>query len=154
MKKICNFVKIWVIWTLLGETVASYYKDKEFKEKFDNAKGFDKIKVIFNNLIDVNKKFFTELSSVDYNLKYNEFKSKVEENIDHFNKKLDDIKENISNYKEEKISPVLEDIYNKANEFKEKIENEAINLSEKYKLEEKLTEVKEKISKIKENLNK
>lgn len=154
MKKICNFIKVWIIWTIIGETIASYYKDKDFKEKFDNAKGFDKCKAVFNNLISLNKKLFTEVSSVNYTEKYNAFKENIEGHIDEFNKKLDEIKENMDEYKEEKLSPVLEEIYNKANEVKTKIENEVMDFNERYDLEWKLEIIKEKVSDIKSKIKK
>lgn len=154
MKKLCNIVKVWVVAVAFGETVASYYKDKGFKTKLDDAKGFDKCRVVFNNLLDVNKKFFTEVSSVDYNTKYSEVKSNIEHQIDEFNKKLDNIKLNINDYKEEKISPVLEDIYVKATKFKERIETEVVDLKDKYDLDWKLNNVKEKVSNLKEKIQK
>jgi len=154
MKKLCKVVKVTVVAVALGETVASYYKDESFRRKLKNAKGFDKCKTVFNNLFDVNKKFFTEMSSVDYNLQYNELKSKIETNINEFNEKLDDIKSNINDYNEETVKPNLNDMYVKVNEFREKIEDEVISLNEKYKLEEKLEMVKEKISDIKSKMKK
>ena len=154
MKKICNTVKIAVIAVALGETIDSYYKDENFRTKLKKAKGFDKFRIVFDNLIDVNKKFFTEVSSVDYNTRYNELKSNIETNINEFNEKLEDIKSNINDYNEENIKPTLNDMYVKVNEFREKIEDEVVSLSEKYKLEEKLEMVKEKISDIKSKIRK
>ena len=154
MKKMYNTVKVAFVAVALGETIDSYYKDENFRAKLKNAKGFDKCRTVFNNLIDVNKKFFTEVSSVDYNARYNELKSKIETNINEFNEKLEDIKSNINDYNEENIKPTLNDMYTKINEFREKLEDEVVSLNEKYKFEEKLEMVKEKISDIKSKIRK
>jgi len=154
MKNIYSTLKFWIIAIAFGETITSYYKDKDFKTKLDNSEGFDKIKILFDNLFDINKKFIRELSSFDYNLKYNKIKDNIEKSLNEFNEKLDQIKENINNYKEEKISPVLEDIYAKANELKGKIQYETENLNEKYKLAEKLDTIKDKIANLSKKMKK
>ncbi len=150
----CNMVKITVAAIAIGETIGSYYKSNDFRVKLNSSKGFDKVRVVFNNLLDVNKKFFTEASSVDYNARYNDLKLNLEYKINDINLKIDNIKENINDYSEEKLKPTLNDMYIKANEFREKLEDEAVGLNERYKLEEKLDIVKEKISDLKSKMKK
>lgn len=154
MKKIYDVVKVAITAIALGETIASYYKNKEFRTKLNSAEGFDKAKVIFNNLLDINRKFFTEVLSFDYKIKYNEFKTNIESKINELNSRIDDIKSNINSYSEEKIKPILNDIYTKVNQFKEMIEDEVISLNERYKLEEKLNVLKDKISDLKSKIKK
>ena len=56
LKNLLKTVKFTVVAVAIWETIASYYKDEDFRKSLQQAKGFDKCKVVFNNLIDVNKK--------------------------------------------------------------------------------------------------
>jgi len=165
MKKICKIVKFAVIATAIGETIASYQKDEKFRENLSNAKGLDKLKIVFSNLVEVNKNFFEQAKQIDYKWKYEQAKQvvweKVEnissvlwEKLDILNEKVDFYKEKALDLKKEKLDPVLEELSEKAENLKKQIEEKVDNVKEKVKFEEKLEKVKKEINEIKEKFSK
>jgi len=144
MKKICKFVKLWVWALVLGETIASYYKDEKFKNNLHQAKWFDKCKVIFNNLVDVNKKFFSDVKSVDYDNIKKEYKDLLDIKIEYINEKIDYIKKEWKKLNQDKIQPLLDDIQTKYSEIIDIVWKEKDELLEKYGPE---------LEKIQQNIN-
>ena len=153
MKKVCKLVKLTVVAVAIWQTIASYYKDKKFKEEFDTTKWFDKFKVIFNNLFDLNKRFFAQIKDIDLQQTYNDAKNFIEDNLAKINLKIDELKENLNNLKEDKLIPLLKDLEEKSEEFKEQIKSNIDDISEKIKLEEKVKIIEEKIKEMKKKFN-
>jgi t-SNARE complex subunit (syntaxin) len=154
MKKLVNFVKWSALAIALGETIASYYKDEKFRKNLETAKGFDKCRVIFNNLIDVNKKFFTEVKWIDFESTYNDAKSFIEDKIAKINLKADEILSHINEFNDWKIKPILKDLEKKSNDLKNQLKSQINDISEKVKLEEKVKMIESKIDQIKEKFSK
>jgi len=149
--KICKFIKIWIAGIVIGETIASYYKDEKFRNKLNEAKWFDKCKVIFNNLIDVNKSFFETVKTTDYNALAGKYKSIFQEKVNMVWEKLEVLKQEVEKLNDEKLKPVLEDLTEKYNEIKEILENKKTKLINKH--EHKLRKIEEKINEIKDKIN-
>ena len=149
MKKICNTIKLIAGAVAIWQTIASYYKDEKFKNNLEQAKGFDKVKVMFNNLIDLNKKFFTEVKEVDYKWYYNEYKDILVQKTDLVKEKIENIKEQAQQIRDDKVLPILEDLQQKAENIKSQIEDKVVDIKEKAKLEEKLEQIKEKAEQVK-----
>lgn len=154
MKKICSIVKVAAISIVIGETIASYYKNNDFKSKLEKSKWFDKCRTIFDNLLEINKRFFTEVSSFDYDSKYKEFKTFAEEKYSELNTNLDEIKKNLWNFNQEKLTPILKDLNDKATDLRKKAETEITSLSDKLELERKFDAVKSKIEDIRKKIQK
>lgn len=154
MKKLCRIVKATAIGVLIWQTIASYYKNDEFKNKLNKSKGFDKFRAIFENLLDVNKKFFTEVSALDYDSKYKEFKSYAEKKYSEINIKVDEIRKNIWDFTQEKVNPILKELSEKANDLKIKAETEITSLSDRLEIERKFDAIKSKIEEIRQKIKK
>ncbi len=156
MKKICKFVRLW-IWALaLWETVASYYKDENFRKNIDEAKWFNKCKVIFNNLVDINSNLFSDVKEIDYKTKYNkykdiadtkysEYKEIVDSKINDINEKIDFLKTEWDKLNQDKLQPLLNDVQTKYNEIIDIVWTQKEELLEKYGPE--LEKIQEKINK-------
>ena len=160
MKKICNLVRLWIGALALWETIASYYKDQSFRENLQNAKGFEKCKVILNNLIDVNKNLISDVKTVDYNSIKNEYKEILDSKIAYVNKKIDYLKTEWDKLNQDKLQPLLNDIQTKYNEVVGIVWTKKEALLEKYgpeleklqtKLNESVDKIKDKIAEIKKN---
>ena len=149
MKKVLKTLQLLVVATAIWETVASYYKDEKFKEKLGKAEWFDKLKVIFNNLVDVNKGFLEKVKLVDYKGTYIEYKDYAESKLNDINIKLDELKQKLVSAKDEKILPFVKELEGKLNEYKKEIEEKVEDVKEKIKLEEKIKIVKSKIEEVK-----
>ena len=150
LKNVCKYVRLAAVAVALWETVASYYKDKNFKESLDSAKGFDKCKVIFNNLIDVNKKFFSDAKSVDYNAYVEEYKDLLNDKLVLVWEKIDLLKEQATNIQDEKIKPVLDDLTKKYEELQALAKDKKSEFVEKYA--DKIEFVEEQVNKLKEKI--
>jgi gas vesicle protein len=156
LKNLCKTVRLVVAAVAVGETIASYYKDENFRKSLNEAKGFDKCKVIFNNLVDVNKRFFTEVKSVDYNSLAEKYKQLFQDKVNFVGSKLEEVKKEVEKLHDEKLKPVVEELTEKYEELKKVALEKKDELSEKYQdklelIEEKINEVKKQI---KEKMNK
>lgn len=60
LRWILNAIKWWAIWLATGQLVSAYSKDKTFKTKIKQAKGFEKLKVAGEYLVSTNKKLIQE----------------------------------------------------------------------------------------------
>ncbi len=142
-------IKLGLLAFLAGQVATLFYKDKTFKEKFDNAQGFDKCKVLFNELLEINKRLFLDAKSVDYSGKLEEIKSKFDTEITKLQQRIEEIKQNYNQFNEAKLKPILEELKQKAESLKIQLENQVDSLKEKYQLEEKLDEIMQKIKSLK-----
>jgi len=144
MKNICKYIKLTVCAVAIGETIASYYKDEDFRKKVNEANGFDKCKLIFDNLIDLNKRFFIDVKSVDY-------KSMLDSKINYIDEKLDFLKKEADRLNSEKIQPILSDIMKKYSEITDIVIEKKEELPKKYlpKINELLEKINNTISEFK-----
>ena len=143
LKNLLKTAKLAAAAVVIGETVASYYKDEKFRKSLNEAKGFDKCKVIFNNLVDVNKRFFTEVQSVDYNSLAEKYKQLFQEKIDFVGYKLEETKKEVEKLHDEKLKPVVEELVEKYEEIKKVALEKKDKLTEKY--QDKLDFIEKKI---------
>lgn len=134
---------------LAGQLAALFYKDKSFKDKLKEASWMDKLKVMFNWLVDLNKKLFKDISEYDYEWKMHEINSYISDEKEELEWKIDDLKKKLQSLNKDKLQPMLWDIEKKANSFKKVIEETIEDLNDKYDLEEKLSKVMKKIEELK-----
>ena len=163
MKNLYKFVRLW-IWALaLWETIASYYKDEKFKKDIEKAKWFNKCKVIFDNLIDVNKNLFSDVKSVDYDNLKKEYKELLDSKIVYINEKIDYIKNEWDKLNQEKLQPLLNDVQTKYNEIIDIVWTQKEELLEKYgpeleklqkNINKSIEDVKWKVEKVLKNKDK
>lgn len=163
MKNLYKFVRLW-IWALaLWETIASYYKDEKFKKDIEKAKWFNKCKVIFDNLIDVNKNLFSDVKSVDYDNLKKEYKELLDSKIVYINEKIDYIKNEWDKLNQEKLQPLLNDVQTKYNEIIDIVWTQKEELLEKYgpeleklqkNINQSIEDVKWKVEKVLKNKDK
>jgi len=163
MKNLYKFVRLW-IWALaLWETIASYYKDEKFKKDIEKAKWFNKCKVIFDNLINVNKNLFSDVKSVDYDNLKKEYKELLDSKIVYINEKIDYIKNEWDKLNQEKLQPLLNDVQTKYNEIIDIVWTQKEELLEKYgpeleklqkNINQSIEDVKWKVEKVLKNKDK
>lgn len=154
IKKICWTLRLMASSVLIWQTISLYLKDENFKKDLDEAKSLNKFNVWFKHIVGLNKNFFSWLKSFDYQWNYDKIKWKFEQNIEELNWKLDELKENMQNMSDEKIQPILEDVLDRVNNFKNKAKYEVANLNERYNLEEKFDWIKDKVNELKKNTKK
>ncbi len=146
MKK---FLKIWMLSFLAWEVVALFYKDEDFNNKFKNAKWFDKCRILFSSLLDLNKKLFFDIKSVDYKSKVDNLISRIESERRKLEEKVDFIISNIDSFKKEKLDKLVEELNNKLDSLKDQVVMKVDDIKAKYDLENKISSLKDKIEKIK-----
>lgn len=132
-----------------GQLAALFYKDKAFKDKFKEAKGLDKFKILFDWLIDLNKKLIKDVKEFNYEWKIEEINSMIADEKDEIEEKIEDIRIKLNTLNKEKIKPIIEEIEKKAKWFTTLIEEKIEDINEKYALQEKLKKVMKKIEEIK-----
>ena len=59
-------LKIGLAAFLAGEMIALRHKDKDFKDRFKEAQGVDKLKVLAKGLFNFNKDLVDEIKEFDY----------------------------------------------------------------------------------------
>ena len=149
MKKL---LKIGLVSFVLGELITGYYKDEKFRQDCKNAKGFDKCKVAFNYLLDLNKQIFSDAKEVDYKWIVENYKKILDEKLNIVGSKIEELKQQIEQLHEDKLKPVLEDVVKKYEELQKIAKEKKEEFAEKYgpelkKLEDKIDELKNKLKK-------
>ncbi len=147
-------IKYWILWILIWETIALLYKDKELIKKLENKDWFDAIKIIFNDIVDLNKKLFFDVKTYDYDSKINEVKSIIDMEREKLEKKVDDIKDKANKLNNEQIHPLIEEFEEKAQDLMKYAKDTIHDLNERYHLENKIEIVKWKILELKNRLKK
>ena len=51
-----------LLWVVIGESAVMLAKDKKLRKKIHDAEGIDKAKVLFGELVSVNKSLFSEIA--------------------------------------------------------------------------------------------
>jgi len=150
MKRMCNWIGLWIWAIALWETIASYYKDKEFKNKLDSAKWFNKCKIIFKNIIDINTSFYTDVNTIDYSQKIDQYKKILNKRIDDLNERINYLKNEWEKLNQDKVQPLIKDIQDKYNEIANIVWEQKDELLNKYwstieELQKKVTDTVENI---------
>lgn len=144
MKKAKFF--IWAF--LVGQIATLFYKDQNFKKKFNEVEWLEKVKLLFNNVVDLNKKIFFDIKEFDYEWTYYELKDILNNEISKADEKIKQLKDKADEINKEKIIPVLEELEKKADYVQNKLYASYHDLDDKYDLESKYYQLKEKIEEI------
>ncbi len=132
-----------------GQIATMFYKDKNFRDKFNQVDWFEKVKTLVNSLVDLNKKIFFDIKEYDYETKFNEFKSYFDAERSKIESKIDEIKSQVGKINDEKLQPMIQDIYDEAMRLKEKVVENAEYLDDKYEIKDKANKLVEKAKNIK-----
>ncbi len=138
-----KILKIWIASFLLGQATALFYKNKNFREKFNKVNWFDKCKVLFDELLDLNKNIFFDLKEVDYKNEYETVKFKLEEKFKDIENKYNQLKEELKEIWQEKVKPKLEELQEKVLVLKAEINK----LNSKYDISNKIENILSKLRK-------
>ncbi|UFX83326.1 hypothetical protein [Candidatus Absconditicoccus praedator] len=133
---------------LVGQIATLFYKDQNFKKKFNEVEGLEKVKLLFNNVVDLNKKIFFDIKEFDYEGTYYELKDILNNEISKADEKIKQLKDKADEINKEKIIPVLEELEKKADYVQNKLYASYHDLDDKYDLESKYYQLKEKIEEI------
>lgn len=145
----------WVVGAfLLWEISTLIYKDKSFKSKLEKKQWFDKVKFLFQSLVDLNKKLFYDVKDYDYEGKIEEFKVMFENEKKDIENKIKDLSKQALDLKDEKMVPVIKDIEKKVKTLKKWIENTISDLDEKYDFEDKIDIIVKKVNELKKKTKK
>ncbi len=134
---------------LIGQIVTIFYKDKDFREKFRESQGFDKVKTLLNELVDLNKNIFIDIKDHNYEESYQKIKEYVETEKEKLESKVEELASKVWQRNEETLQPLIEDIEERIKHLKETTEENVKNLNEKYALQEKLNNLKAKFEEAK-----
>jgi len=92
--KMTKKCKLFLSGIIVGELIVLFTKDEKFRENFTNAKGIEKCKVVFNNLVDLNKSLIVSI----LNKGNKEFlTAKLTEKLNDLQSQLLKVKEQLSN---------------------------------------------------------
>lgn len=149
MKKIKLLVWVFVAWQI----ATMFCKDEKFKKKYNESVSFDKVKVVFSSLIDLNKNIFFKIKDIDYEAKFKLFKKTFDKERIYLESKIEELRMQLDNKNEEILKPKIKDLEDKVLEFRDKAYENAIDIDKKYWLREKSEELIEKVRNLK-NSNK
>ena len=145
-------VKMWIMGLLVWELIGLYYKDKKFRDEFNKTDWFGKIKLAVKWVVDLNKKFFEDVWSVDYDGYIDKWVEVVNTNMDMLNDKIDFVKNKLTDINKDKVEPMIVDITDKYDEIRDRIEDLSEDI--KYVYEDKLSMIKDKIEHVKVSMRK
>lgn len=153
MKKM-KLIKVWITAFLLWEIATLLYQDKELRTKMCNkeSKCSDKLKLMVDKLVDLNKRIFFDIKEYNYKNNFETVKSKFLEEKDIIWKQILELKEKAMKINNETIKPTLIELENNFESLKEKLQDKWEDVSEKYDVEEKIKFIKWKIVEVKEKI--
>lgn len=139
-----------IAWAFIAWQIATlFYKDKDFKSKISELDSVEKVKYLFNSLLDLNKKIFFDVKDYDYDNKINLFKSYFDNEKLKLEAKFEELAAQIWKLNEEKLQPLVKDLEEKAYQLKDKVYENVEYFNDKYDLQEKADELVEKIKNLK-----
>ncbi len=148
MKKLKIAAGAFIVW----QVATLFYKDESFRKRFNEVDGFEKAKVLFNNLLDLNKKIFFDIKEYDYQWKSNEIRQMINIEISRAEEKLNELKNSADKINKEKVQPIIEDLEDKSEYIKNSISESYNDLNEKYDLETKYEQLKEKVNELRKKI--
>lgn len=146
-------LKWWVAAFVLWQVATLFYKDKWFKDKISEAKWTDKLKLVFDELVELNKKMFNDIKDYDYSAKVEDFKSFFETEKQNIENKIKELSEKFNDLNETQVKPFIQDIEARVQALTQIVSEKVSDVNEKYKLEEKISLLKDKINEIKNKVS-
>ncbi len=135
-----------LVWAFLAWQIATiFYKDESFREKFKNAEWLDKAKVLFDSVLDLNKKIFFDIKDYDYETKIQDIKEYFEHERQKLEEKFEYIKWQADKINQEKLKPMIKQLESDANYLKDKLVENAEYIDDKYEITDKVDKTIKKI---------
>jgi len=150
-----NKLKLWLLWFILWEIVVLWYKDEELKGKVGaewNLK--NKISVVFKELVDLNKKIFDDIFDLDYNQRFVDLNSYIDDKMVNINEMIWNLRVRFNDLSEQQIKPMIKKIEDEISVLKEHLRDWVNDVKEKMKLEEKIEFLSTKLNELKDKFAK
>lgn len=118
-----------------------FKKDKPFRAKMKKVTGFEKGRLMLDELFEFNKELVEDVASVDYQAELSEFKENAAAELDKLHKNLTELKEKITTMSEKKIHDIVHDAEKKVQAIKKKIQETFEDVNERFDLEGKVNNI-------------
>lgn len=116
-----KFLKNLILGVLIGELIALFSSNQKMKAKLKKTEGRSKVGVVFDELVEMNKKLIDEARELDYKKAYEETEHFVKDQFEDFEKKLDSAKETMVKKWGEAMKEIGEHLNGYAKEMKKNI---------------------------------
>lgn len=136
-----KWLKWWIIWLLAGQAVALFASKPALRKKFTTAQGSDKLKLVFDELVTLNKGL---IESIDLT----KLKGDLAFRIEHLQEDINQLTTQWSTLSKEKIQQWIAYLKTNTDQLKTDVWNYVQDLDEKHQLTEKLTTLKNHITEL------
>lgn len=149
-----NKFKLWVLWIVLWQIITVLYKDENLRNKLKESDWMWKLKMLFDERLNLNKKIFSDLKNIDYIAKKKEIENFLDTEWQRLEKSIDEIMSKAKDFNSDTVKPMLTEFELKTKELI-KYANETItDVNEKYKVQERMDKVKQKLDELKNKFEK
>lgn len=144
-----KILKIAIITFLVGQTLSLFYKDESFKKKLKATDWTSKLKLIIDELIDLNQRIFFDVKDFDYNKAYDAVNAEFDIQKTKVEKKINDLAKKADSLNKEQIAPLIAEAEDQYNKLMDGVKEAIKNIEDRYKNDEKITKVKKQIDDLK-----
>jgi uncharacterized protein YicC (UPF0701 family) len=134
-----KWLKRWIIGLLAGQAIGLFASKPALKKKLATAEGADKVKVVFDELVDFNKWLIT---SIDLT----KLKADLAFRVEHLQEEIEQLTTQWSDLSQEKIQQWIGYLKTTTDELKNDVGEYVQDLDEKHQLTTKLTKLKDHIT--------
>ncbi len=147
MKNINKKIKALIVGALIGEAIALYYKDEKFKKKLNKSKDWmEKLKTAFNEIIQLNTRFWQDVSSYDYKWEFDQLKEKYLNQLESLNEKIEELKSQIDSLTQQKLKEKLEVLKSQFEQIKQWVMENSSNIADVEALKKMISKIQRSLT--------
>lgn len=151
-KAIMKTIKYFLGWILVWQIVTLFFKDKKLTDKIYWAWNlFDWFKILFNEIVDLNKNIFIETKKINFEKNYFEIKEFILKEKEKIEESINQIKSQLWELNENQFKPLVEKVEANYEEYKKKIIEKYDYLKDRVDFDEICDIINHKIKSLKEN---
>ena len=147
MKNLGNKLKALAIGALIGEAVALYYRDDKFKKKLSKSKDWvEKLKTAFNEVVELNMRFWKDVSAYDYKAEFEQLKEKYMAQLESLNVKIEELKNQLDSLTQQKLADKLDFLKEQFEQIKQNIFENSANIADMEALKKLMSKIQRSLT--------
>lgn len=143
-----NAIRNGLIGFFIGQTAILIMKDKTIKEKIQKSEGIEKVKALYEALVQTNKKLMEEIQSIDYVSGFEDLKKNFNKELVILEKKVSGL---LTNKKLDKksLKKIANTITKELETLQKSAKNQLKEIDDSFEVTKKIESIKKRLNTIK-----
>lgn len=143
-----NAIRNGLIGFFIGQTAVLLMKDKTIKEKIQKSEGIEKVKALYEALVQTNKKLMEEIQSIDYVSEFEDLKKNFNKELVILEKKVSGL---LTNKKLDKksLKKIATTITKELETLQKSAKDQLKEIDDSFEVTKKIESIKKKLNTIK-----